>query len=39
MAEALSNGRLETIEAAGHMVNMEQSEKFNQFVKEFLENG
>jgi pimeloyl-ACP methyl ester carboxylesterase len=39
MAEALSNGRLETIEAVGQMVNMEQSEKFNQFVKEFLENG
>jgi 3-oxoadipate enol-lactonase len=39
MAEVLQNSQLEILEAAGHMVNMEQAEKFNKVVAEFLKNG
>jgi 3-oxoadipate enol-lactonase len=39
MVQSLPEGRLEIFEDAGHMVNMEQSDKFNQVVEEFLKNG
>jgi 3-oxoadipate enol-lactonase len=39
MADVLLNGRLEIFEAAGHLVNLEQADKFNQVVEEFMKNG
>ncbi len=36
MAEGIPGAKLELIEGAGHMVNMEEPEAFNEVVREFL---
>ncbi|MCW5877796.1 MAG: alpha/beta fold hydrolase [Anaerolineales bacterium] len=36
MAAALPNGQLELIEGAGHVPNLEQPQRFNQIVRDFL---
>ena len=37
VAEQIPEAMLEIIEEAGHMPNMEQAEKFNALVKDFLD--
>jgi pimeloyl-ACP methyl ester carboxylesterase len=38
MHERIANSRLEIIEDAAHMTNMEQPEEFNRVMIEFLAN-
>lgn len=37
MADAIPGARLETIEGAGHLSNLEQPEEFNRLVSEFVQ--
>jgi 3-oxoadipate enol-lactonase len=37
LAERVSHARLETFEGAAHMLNMEQPERFNRLLREFLD--
>jgi len=36
LADSAPNGRLEVFEGAGHVPNMEQPERFNQVLLDFL---
>jgi pimeloyl-ACP methyl ester carboxylesterase len=39
IAESASNGRLEVVEGAGHLVSVEASERFNQILLELLQTA
>jgi pimeloyl-ACP methyl ester carboxylesterase len=37
-AAAVPGSRIETFEGAAHMINLEQPDRFNAVLREFLEN-
>ena len=37
LAESVPHARLEPFEGAAHMLNMEQPERFNRLLREFLD--
>jgi pimeloyl-ACP methyl ester carboxylesterase len=36
IVSAAANGRLEIFEGAGHFTNLDQPDRFNEFLQEFL---